>query len=293
MPIQDIFTRAQWGKSYGPTKGVWYRVSFELAFREEPSVVIIGLARSGRLITRAIAKVTTSKVAAPEKVMAAVVSGIEKISAEKIPKFEIPRIGIGSADDCGKKVANAYTDECKKRLGDWGIFNWMRDAICSVTWGIGYITGVWIHWMYTILVQPQIDQVRDAVNRAISDQVDKINNALSSQVDKINDRLGDLRSNVNEALSSQVDRINDRLSSLVDNINIASSGQIDRVIERVNAVLTDLYASWGLPSGIIATPVHVRNVSTTGFDWQSYGGTTIYWISIGKTRFRLPEIPVP
>jgi len=291
LPVQDIFSRVQWGKSYGPAKGGWNRVSFEVTFTTEPSVVIIGLARTGKLITRVIDKVATSKVLAPEKIAVAVVAAAEKISAEKIAKFEIPRIGIGTADEVGKKVANAYNSECKNRLGDWGWLNFIKDGICSVTWGIGYITGWWIHWMYTILVQPQISQVRDAVNKAISDQVDKINSALSSQVDKVNVRLGDLRSNVNTALSSQVDRINIRLSGLVDNINAANYGQVDKVIARVNAVLTDLYDSWGLPSGIIATPVHVRNVSTTGFEWQSYGETTIYWIAIGKTRLKLLELP--
>jgi len=292
LPVQDIFSRVQWGKNYGPAKGSWYRISFELTFTTEPSVVIIGLARTGKLITRVIDKVATSTVVAPEKVPVAVVSAVEKIAVEKISKFEIPRIGIGTADEVGKKVASAYNSECKNRLGDWGWLNFIRDGICSVTWGIGYITGVWIHWMYTILVQPQIDQVRDAVNKAISDQVDKSNAAQSIQVDRINTRLGDLRSNVNMALSSQVDKINARLSTLVGNINAANSSQVDKVIARVNSVLMDLYDSWGLPSGIIATPVHVRNVSTTGFDWQSYGETTIYWIAIGKTRTKLLELPI-
>jgi len=291
MPVQDIFTRAQWGKSYGPTKGSWNRVSFEVAFTAEPSVVIIGLARTGKLITRAIDKVTTSTVAAPEKVPVSVISAVEKIAAEKIAKFEIPRIGIGTADEVGKKVANAYNSECKNRLGDWGFLNWARDGICSVTWGIGYITGVWIHWLYTILVQPQIDQVRDTMNAKISEQVDKINSALSSQVDKVKTRLDDLRNYTNVALSSQVDKINTRLSTLVNNINSANSSQVDKVIVRVNTVLADLYDTWGLPSGIIATPVHVRNVSTTGFEWQSYGETTVYWIAIGKTRLKLVELP--
>ena len=289
--MQDLFTRAQWGKSYGPTKGTWYRAVFEVPFTEEPSVVVVAVARSGALITRVIDKIVTSKVTAPEKISVATVTAPEKILAEKIAKFEIPRIGIGTAAEVGKKVADAYNEECKKRLGDWGWLNWARDGVCSVTWGVGYITGVWIHWMYTVLVQPQIDNVRDAVNKAIADQMDKINSALSSQVDKINVRLGDLRGNVNTALSSQVDKINARLSTLVDNINGTNSSQIDKVIARVNTVLTDLYDSWGLPSGIIATPVHIRNLSTSGFEWQSYGGTTVHWIAIGKTKLRFPELP--
>jgi len=264
LPIQDLFTRAQWGKSYGATKGTWYKVPFEATFLSEPSVVIIGVARSGTLKTRVIEKVTTARVAA-----------VDKIVAAKIAKFEIPRIGIGTADEVGRKVGDAYRDKAKDRLGDWTpAFNWMRDLILSAVWALGYITGTWIHWMYTILVQPQIDQVRDAVNNAISGQVDRINSALSSQVD----------------------RINTRLSGLVDNVNAATSDQVDRVIARVNAVLTDLYDSWGLPSGVIATPVHVRNVSTTGFEWQSYGDTTIHYIAIGKTRTKLfepPGIPTP
>jgi len=327
LPIQDLFSRAQWGKSYGPTKGVWYRVSFEAPFLSEPSVVIIGIARTGRLVTRPIEKVRAAKVAAleklavspvaaPEKIPVATVAGVDKISAAKIAKFEIPRIGIGTADDVGRTVGDAYRNSAKDRLGDWGwAFNWARDLILSASWALGYITGTWIHWMYTILVQPQIDKVRDSVNTAISDQVDRINSALSSQVDKINTRISDLRNNVNSALSTQVDRINTRLgdlrdkvntalsmdqinarfSTLVDNINAANSSQVDRVVERVNVVLADLYDSWGLPSGVIATPVHIRNVSTDSFEWQSYGGTTIHWIAIGKTRtklFELPEIPI-
>lgn len=292
MPVQDLFSRVQWGRAYGPVKGTWYGVSFEVGFITDPSVVIIALARTGKLITRVVDKVTTARVTAPEKISVEVVAATEKVLAEKIAKFEIPRIGIGTADEVGRKIGDAYNSECKKRLGDWGFFNWMRDGICSVTWGIGYITGTWIHWMYTVLVQPQVDKVRDAVNQAISDQTGKINTAMSSQMDKLNSSLGDLRTKVNTALSKQVDKINDRLSSLVDNINITNSSQVDKIISRVNAVLADLYDSWGLPSGIIATPVHVRNVSKTGFEWQSYGETTVYWIAIGKTRIKLLELPV-
>jgi len=327
LPIQDLFSRAQWGKSSGPTKGVWYRVSFETPFLDEPSVVIIGVARTGRLITRGIEKVTAAKVAAleklavapvaaPGKITVTAVAAVEKIAAVKIAKFEIPRIDIDTADEMGRKVGDAYRDKARERLGDWGwAFNWARDLILSAVWALGYITGTWIHWMYTILVQPQVDNVRDAVNKAISDQVDRINSALSSQVDRINTRISDLRNNVNSTLSAQVDRINTRLgdlrnnvntalsmdqinarfSTLVDNINAANSSQVDRVVTRVNAVLADLYDSWGLPSGVVATPVHVRNVSTSGFEWQSYGGTTIYWIAMGKTRtklFELPELPI-
>lgn len=320
--MQDLFTRAQWGKSYGATKGAWYKVPFEVTFTEEPAVIIIGVARTGGLMTRLIDKVAASAIAplssipvavvdAPEKIAAVVVAAPEKISAGKIAKFEIPRIGIGTAAEVGKQVGDAYMAECKNRLGDWGWLNFIKDGICSVTWGIGYITGTWVHWMYTILVQPQIDKVRDAVNTAISDQTDKINSALSSQVDKINVRLGDLTGNVNSALSSQVDKINTRIQDLRNkvnaalsmdkinaafeslriSINSANSSQIDKVIARVNAVLFDLYDSWGLPSGIIATPVHVNNVSTSGFSWQSYGATTIYWIAMGKTRLKFPELP--
>jgi len=58
--------------------------------------------------------------------------------------------------------------------------------------------------------------------------------------------------------------------------------QIDRVQDAVNLRLEDLYNTWGLPTNVVPTPLHVRNVTSSGFEFQSYGNTTVYWIAVGQ-----------
>lgn len=58
--------------------------------------------------------------------------------------------------------------------------------------------------------------------------------------------------------------------------------QIDNVRDAVNLRINDLYQMWGLPTNMVPTPLHIRNVSDTGFEFQSYGNTTAYWFAIGK-----------
>ena len=58
--------------------------------------------------------------------------------------------------------------------------------------------------------------------------------------------------------------------------------QIDNVRDAVNLRLNDLYAMWGIPTNMAVTPLHIRNASDTGFEFQSFGQVTCYWIAIGR-----------
>jgi len=266
-----------YGEAYGETAGQWYRVSYPKSISGAVPVCVAE-GRTGAITTRPIDKIVTSTVPRPSKVVAAVVSKVTKIGAAKIAAFEIPRIERGDLKD---RIGKAYVDECERRLGDWGWANWIRDAICRMTYGLGWVTGAWIEWLWDILVQPQINKVRDAANSAISRQVDNINAAFSTQMDRVDDIIEQLRVNMNAALSAQTDRIDDKLGDLVFNINFANSRQMDRVTDSLNLRLNDLYMMWGIPSNMAVTPVHTRNCTDSGFDFQSFGDTTIHYIAIG------------
>jgi len=58
--------------------------------------------------------------------------------------------------------------------------------------------------------------------------------------------------------------------------------QIDKVRDAVNLRLYDLYEMWGFPTNMVPTPLHIRNISDSGFEFQSYGNTTTFWFAIGK-----------
>lgn len=167
------FPAIAYGTAFGAEAGRWYRVT-HLPIRDSVPVAI-GLGRAGEISVREIIRV--------------------------------------KREDLREKVGTAYKEECQARLGDWGILNWARDAICSLNYHIGRITGAWLEWMWDLLVQPQIDKVADAIN----------------------------------------------------------------------ARLNDLYNMWGIPTNMAITPLHLRNITDTGFDFQSYGSTTCYWICVGKS----------
>ncbi len=165
------------------------------------------------------------------------------------------------------------SNDCRSRIGDWGWLNWARDAVCSAAYGIGWITGAWIAWLWNLLVQPQVDKVRDRINERISSITDQINNAFSS-----------FQNAINSVFSTQADRINDAFGTNIDNANSAFAQFSSALTDRVNVVLTDFYAATGIPLGIIISPIHVRNITPTGFEWQSYGNTRITWIAVGRSR---------
>jgi len=66
--------------------------------------------------------------------------------------------------------------------------------------------------------------------------------------------------------------------ALIDNIK----DQVFYIRDRVNQRLEDLYEMWGIPRNIALTPLHVRNVTSSGFQFLSLGDTTAYWFAIGK-----------
>jgi len=110
--------------------------------------------------------------------------------------------------------------------------------------------------------------------------------AISSLTDGLNDLV--------ETLESVLVRLNEVVDDLYSGLNETRNSiksldaKVDDLRNKVNdtfvSVIPALYNAWGIPTKMALTPLHIRNVSSTGFEFQSYGKTTCYYIAIGSFR---------
>jgi len=129
-----------------------------------------------------------------------------------------------------------------------------------------------------LVVRPQIVKVTDTMNENIRNHNAAVQHALNvfnNNNRYVFNRLNDeFRKQINNIIAS----VNDRISQ----INANFTETINNTTDNVNAVLKDLYAMWGIPENMALTPVHIRNVTSTGFEFQSFGNTEVYYIATGK-----------
>lgn len=167
---------------------------------------------------------------------------------KKVLKEKIPDLTIKWKWEIHMPTADDFVNLVKGFFGDWSVFNWMRDAIA---WAIG-------HFEYAIwdtLFRPR--------------GLDRMNELLETIRGRFNDRLEKIRGTFNTKLAD----IDDRLETLRSRTNTS-----------FETVFPRLYEAWGLRRDMALTALHIRNVTSTGFEFQSYGATTCYWLCIGRRR---------
>jgi len=145
-------------------------------------------------------------------------------------------------------TADAFVDLVKGFFGDWGWANWIRDAIA---WAIGNFE----YAIWDTLFRPR--------------GLEKMNELLGRTQDRINDRLEKIRGIFNTKLGD----IDGRLDTLRTRANTS-----------FETVFPRLYDAWGLRRDMALTALHIRNVTSTGFEFQSYGSTTCWWLCVGRRR---------
>jgi len=235
-----------YGEAYGENAGQWYRVTYSKSLKGAVPVCV-ARGRGGAIVRKAI----------------------DRVSAISIPSITIPKVGIRTfhcracgvgyfalryrnCPECGSYDIEELTGTNRYEQAGWYRSLWnakKRLGDWSVlNWARDKIAEV-LAWLgYYLLGGNGVFVLADA---------------LSSQVDQI-------QSVVQGAFNTAIGGINDALKR-----------QIDFVTDRVNLRLNDLYAMWGLPENIAVTPVHTRNETDGGFDFQSYGKTTVHFIAIG------------
>jgi hypothetical protein len=255
MSIRDIASilrelpQVAYGSVYGEAAGRWYSVTYPKPIKGAVPVAI-GAARGGTIPGRTIPKV-------PD---------IPQISIERPPDIAFKEIVRITRDDFNNaaycdRVGGGARDRAKQAIGvPWpldAIWGWFCDNVVYWIFFAGWYVSGWIlNVLWDAFVQPQIDKVRDSINSVVSDANAKIN--------------------------LQFDRHTTAIATAVNEANRKVNDQLKQIQDALNLRLQDLYTMWGIPTNIALTPLHIRNVTDTGFEFQSFGKTTAYWIATGK-----------
>ena len=256
---QITVLKVMYGTAYGEKAGVWYKVTFPEPLNE-PVVVAVAEARS---TTRRYRQVPKPPEVPPPQILK--LPDVSKISISYPPNITFKRIERVSL------TREEIENRIKNTLGDWGWLNWARDAIA---YGMSFV----LKFVYDIIVGAQLDKVEESVNAVVSDANAKINEHTKKIIDSINARIQSINSKINNQTNYIINGINDLVRKLNNNWNT----QITYITTAINGIISDICAMWGIPEGVAITPVHVRNITTTGFEFLSLGKTKIYWIAIGK-----------
>lgn len=183
----------------------------------------------------------------------------------------------------------------KKQLGDWrwGMYigpywagfdlNWIRDFVATAwAWFGYYFLGRNSVFVLFDAMSAQVDKIRESIQTAINQAISNTKIGVQSGVDTaISNVRGSTQDAVNRALDNVTSSVQTAFNRTIDALNSKLPEQTNYLRDRINERLNDLYAMWGIPEGIVLTPVHIRNITSTGFEFLSLGKTTIHWIAVG------------
>lgn len=251
--IEGIIPIIARGTAYGETSGAWYRVTFPRALAN-PSVVAIAQGRGGTIPTPRAPSISILTV------------GVGVASAP------VSSAGVPAAASI--VVPSARKGHVPTSLGRFGC----GFAIASLTDGLNDLV---------ITLESVLRRMNEVVDDLYSG-LEKTRSSLTS----LNTKVDDLRTKVNSAFSDTTSRVNSALETLRRNTESATNTGIDRLRRNTEssvnsglaAVLPLLYSAWGIPANMAVTPLHVRNITSTGFEFQSYGKTTCHYIAMGSLR---------
>jgi len=193
--------------------------------------------------------------------------------AGSIPSVAAPKITIASVEVASTSVAVPasipveipttvipYVNESFPSLTS--DIAWVRDQICAPVNRI-------VESLYRIQAR-----INDSIYR-INEGFTKTKKAVEDSNTSIADLRTKTETGINAGLKTSRDNTQKALNTTIINTQ-------DSVNKGLASLIPSLYAAWGLPSTMIITPIHIRNLTATGFEFQSYGKTTCYWIAIGS-----------
>ncbi|MEM1793115.1 MAG: hypothetical protein QXE92_02615 [Thermofilaceae archaeon] len=124
--------------------------------------------------------------------------------------------------------------------------------------------------------------IEEAVKESMTATSQIIKTSLNSTTSKLNENI---KTAVNNAANSIINNVNNSLSDMQRQIEEAInslSSQVSREIANsVEASIASIYEICSMPEGWRLTPVIIRNINQTGFEWWSpQKGATLNWIAI-------------
>lgn len=264
------------GTAYGRIAGQWYRVTFPRRI-EDPHVVCTGMARAGDYITAEIPRVSKPSMREIARASAPSLITIPKETRESIEEI---KLDWPTADEMATEAKDALYTGCKAHLpkvaGDWVIFGLMSTR--TFCWFVANCAfGGWLSGFWDKHVKSKFIDLKDGVNET----VDLLHKKLWGQIDKTKDAVQKMQGDYATQTTDQINKVRDSIALSVTDMHNSTNSQVNQVRDRVNDVIRDLYRMWGVPVGYILTPIHIRNITATGFEFQSYGETTIHFMAIG------------
>lgn len=289
--IRGIVPVVVQGKAFGKVAGRWYRVVFPRPI-VDPSVVCVGEARRTELPRPTMREIVLPAI---ERIPRIEIPAVEEIPAlEKIKHMEIPVIDIKVPNwTLHIPTVDDFINLIKRFLGDWGWLNSIRDAIA---WAIGN----WEYWLWNLFFRPRfIEKLNEEVLKPLRETLTNMRNRVNEKIEEINARFDEALDKVDAGLEQLRSNVQDRLDTLqseaneaVDTLRMRVEARLDtlrsnaqaRVNEAIQRIPEDLYDAWGIPHIMALTPLHIRNVTSTGFEFQSFGQTTCYYLAVGRRR---------
>lgn len=253
IPTPPLLSPEELSKFFPVAKGTvratgrgWFRANYydpatgaKKTFTEPPTVVAVVELRGGKIPSVSAPTIRIPSISLP------------RAPTIRLTSVRIPRITV---------TESTLRRRVRDRCGDWGILNWFRDRFAEVTAKV-------LKFVWDILIQPQIDRVRNSINSGLRTQKDRVRSSVNSG-------LSDARSKTQSALNAYRDAIQ-------RSVNSGLSG-----------VIPKLYAMMGLPSDQLISPVNIRNVRTNTFEFYALSrGMVLHYVAVGKVT--IPALPKP
>ncbi len=265
------------GSAFGRIAGQWYTVTFPRRV-DNPHVVCTAMARAGAFVSAEIARVPK-----PTKREIARATRPTLIDIPKEPRTEITPITLDwpsreeMVSEACATLDSGCNDMMKEHIGEWLVFPVLSTGtFCRALSRSSF--GEWLSDFWDKHVKSKFTDLKDGVNET----VDLVYNKLYGQIDKTTTAM---QENINRLYATetidQINKVRDSIDLAIGDLHTATNAQVNYIRDRVNNVIKDLYRMWGVPGGYILTPVHIRNITNVGFEFQSYGTTTIHFIAIG------------
>jgi len=301
----------------------WFTIHFRDAFPAPPTVLALIIGRHGAPVAPRYEAPTFSippaKVPPPVSVPAISIPTLS-IPALSIPQVTIPRLGRGDlaatyADYGFNATRDILDGRWDGRIPDWGLFNWIRDAIGSVGWVLGWIAGAIGNLLWDSLIQPQIDRVQSALNTAIATIQQRVQEALNAIITQVNQLSSNIATQVNNganaaitatnnALRGTTSEINAALAAATQNFNDVGNLLATNATQVINDTITTIWNLIGLGKGMVFAPCQVGTITEKEFQVWGLGDMTICYVALAPelatilnkdevTKGSLAKIPLP
>jgi hypothetical protein len=255
----------QW-KTFQSTWKGWHYVAFSTPFREPPAVVAC---------CSGFAFDFPSLPSLPELKLPTVspLPDLKLPAVQPLPDLKLPR---WTRPDYKEVYSNNFANWFRSAAGDWGVFNWLRDALADYFLRpLGWVVGFAANFMWDVSVKPQAD--------TLNDTLEKFEDTWNVQiVHNFNDVMkSNLEAFANTWNVQIVRNFNDLMKS---NLEAFTKTWNMEVVNRLNTTMSTIQEKLlNFIRGLGITPLGVRNVSTIGCYVYSPENTTVYVIAAGRT----------